>query len=255
MTVHRPLIAGNWKMHTTIEEGVALVVRLRELLRGVEDVEVVVAPPFTSLYHLHFLLADSPIGLAAQDVFWEDSGAYTGEVSARMLKDVGCSYVIVGHSERRRYFNEDDEAVNRKVVALLREGLKPIVCVGETLEEREADRTLDVVTSQVKGALAGIGPAGIKDVVVAYEPVWAIGTGKNATPEEAERVHNTIRELLCDQFGIEAVEPVRIIYGGSVKPSNIDSLMAQPNIDGALVGGASLKAEDFARIVKFMPTS
>ncbi len=249
--MHKPFIAGNWKMHTTIGEGVELVIKLRELLRGIEDVEVVIAPPFTSIYHLHFLVADSPIKLAAQDVFWEESGAYTGEISAKMLKDVGCEYAIVGHSERRRYFKETDQDVNRKIMALLKEGLKPIVCVGETLEEREEGKTIRVVRGQIKGALRGLGPGGIKDVVIAYEPVWAIGTGRNATPEQAEEVHNSIRELLYDQFGMDATQDVRIIYGGSVKPDNIDSLMAQPNIDGALVGGASLKAEDFARIVQF----
>ncbi len=249
--MHKPLIAGNWKMHTTIQEGVELVIKLRELLRGMDAVEVVIAPPFTSIYHLHFLVADSPIELAAQDVFWEESGAYTGEISAKMLRDVGCEYVIVGHSERRRYFAETDEDVNRKVMALLKVGLKPIVCVGETLEERERGRTIRIVTGQLKGALRGLGPGGIKDVVVAYEPVWAIGTGRNATPEQAEEVHNTMRELLYEEFGMDAAQDVRIIYGGSVKPDNIDSLMAQPNIDGTLVGGASLKAEDFARIVQF----
>ncbi len=249
--MHRPLIAGNWKMHTTIQEGVELVIKLRELLRGVEEVEVVIAPPFTSIYHLHFLTADSPIKLGAQDVFWEESGAYTGEISAKMLRDVGCEYVIVGHSERRRYFGESDEDVNRKILALLKEGLKPIVCVGETLEEREAGKTIKVVTGQLRGALKGLGPGGIKDVVVAYEPVWAIGTGRNASPEQAEEVHNSIRELLYEEFGMDTAQDVRIIYGGSVKPDNIDSLMAQPNIDGTLVGGASLKAEDFARIVRF----
>ncbi len=249
--MHKPLIAGNWKMYTTIQEGVELVIRLRELLRGMDAVEVVIAPPFTSIYHLHFLVADSPIKLAAQDVFWEESGAYTGEISAKMLRDVGCEYVIVGHSERRRYFAETDEDVNRKIMALLKVGLKPIVCVGETLEEREKGRTIRVVTGQLKGALRGLGPGGIKDVVVAYEPVWAIGTGRNATPEQAEEVHNAIRELLYEEFGMDATQDVRIIYGGSVKPDNIDFLMAQPNIDGTLVGGASLKAEDFARIVQF----
>jgi triosephosphate isomerase len=233
---------------------VDLILKLRELIKGVEDVEVVVSPPFTSIYHLKFLVADSPIKLAAQDLFWEKSGAYTGEVSAQMLKDVGCQYVIIGHSERRQLFHETDEMVKNKITAAIGAGLKPIVCVGETLDQREGGRTLEVVRSQVSKALTGdgaIGPGVNKDVTIAYEPIWAIGTGINATPEEAEEVHNSIRELLFELFEMNSVKDVRIIYGGSVKPTNIDSLMAQPNIDGALVGGASLKAEDFARIVKF----
>ena len=251
--MHRPLIAGNWKMHTTIDEGVELVMKLRELLKGVDAVEVVVAPPFTSLHHLSYLIADSPLILAAQNLFWEKSGAYTGEVSPEMLRDVGCTYVIAGHSERRRLFFETDEAVNKKVLAALKEGLKPIVCVGETLEEREAGETIDRVGYQVKRALTGVGAGMMKNVTIAYEPVWAIGTGRTATPEQAEEVHNAVRELLYELYGLDAVSELRIIYGGSVKPDNIDSLMAQPNIDGALVGGASLKPEDFARIVRFQP--
>ncbi len=251
--MHRPLIAGNWKMHTTIDEGAGLVMKLRDLLKGVDTVEIVVAPPFTSLHHLSYLIAESPILLTAQDLFWERSGAFTGEVSAGMLRDVGCTYVITGHSERRRLFFETDDSVNRKVLAALREGLKPIICVGETLEERESGETIDRVKYQVKRALSGVGAGMMKDVTIAYEPVWAIGTGRTATPEQAEEVHNAIRELLYEMYGLDAVSGLRIIYGGSVKPDNIDSLMAQPNIDGALVGGASLKAEDFARIVKFQP--
>jgi triosephosphate isomerase len=249
-----PLIAGNWKMNTNIQQGVALVLKLRELIKGGRDVEVVVAPPFTSIHHLKFLVADSPIKLAAQDIFWEKSGAYTGEVSAEMLKDVGCQYVIIGHSERRQFFHENDGTVKKKITAAIGAGLKPIVCVGETLEQRERGTTLETVKSQVSKALTGDGGAGqwaMKDITIAYEPVWAIGTGINATPEEAEEVHNYIRELLFELFETNHVKEVRIIYGGSVKPTNIDSLMAQPNIDGALVGGASLKAEDFARIVRF----
>jgi triosephosphate isomerase len=249
-----PLIAGNWKMNTDIHEGVDLFLKLRELIKGVGDVEVVVAPPFTSIYHLKFLVADSPIKLAAQDLFWEKKGAYTGEVSAQMLKDVGCQYVIIGHSERRQLFHETDETVKKKTTAAIGADLKPIVCVGETLDQRERGRTLEVVKSQVSKALTGEGAIGHgvnKEVTIAYEPVWAIGTGINATPEEAEEVHNSIRELLFELFEMNSVKDVRIIYGGSVKPTNIDNLMAQPNIDGALVGGASLKAEDFARIVRF----
>jgi len=247
----KPLIAGNWKMNTTTSGAVGLVMSLRELLKDVSEVEVVIAPPNTSLHHLHFLLAGSRIKLAAQNMFWEKSGAFTGETSADMLKDVGCSYVIIGHSERRQYFHEIDEWVNKKVVAAIRSGLKPIICVGETLSEREGRKTLNVVKTQLIAALKGLGPGSVKDAVIAYEPIWAIGTGKTATSDEAEEVHNAVRNTLYEMFGRESAQDVRIIYGGSVKASNIDSLMAEPNIDGALVGGASLLAEEFARIVKF----
>lgn len=246
-----PLIAGNWKMNTTIPQGVAMVMKLRELVKGAADIEIVIAPPFTSIYHLRFLVADTPIKLAGQNLHWEKNGAYTGEVSAEMLKDVGCEYVIIGHSERRQQFNETDELVNKKIFAALMANLKPIVCVGETLEEREKGMTVDIVKRQVKNAFKKLKPGMIKNLTIAYEPVWAIGTGKNATPEQAEEVHNKLRELLYEEYGMVSTNDLRIIYGGSVKPETIDSLMAQPNIDGVLVGGASLKAEDFARIVKF----
>ena len=247
----KPLIAGNWKMHTTINEGVDLVLKIRDRVKGVDSADIVIAPPFTSLHHLSHLIADSPIKLAAQDLHWEANGAFTGEVSAQMLVSVGCAYVIIGHSERRQLFNETDETVNRKVLAALKAGLKPIVCVGETLEEREAGKTLKRVRTQMKGALAGLSGGAVREVTIAYEPIWAIGTGRTASPQEAEEVHNGLRELLFELFNIDQAKEVRIIYGGSVKPDNIDSLMAQPNIDGALVGGASLKAGDFARIVNF----
>lgn len=247
----RPLIAGNWKMNTTVNQGTDLVMKLRELIKGVDSVDVVVAPPFTSLYHISHLIADSSIRLAAQDIFWEKSGPYTGEVSPEMIKDAGCRYVIIGHSERRQYFNETDETVNKKVVAAIKHDLMPIVCVGETLQEKEEGKTLSRVKAQVIGALAGLNGGAVKSLSIAYEPIWAIGTGKTASPQEAEEVHNAIRELLYEIFEADSAKEVRIIYGGSVKPENIDVLMAQPNIDGALVGGASLKAEDFARLVKF----
>lgn len=247
----RPLIAGNWKMNTTVNQGTDLVMKLRELIKGVDSVDVVVAPPFTSLYHISHLIADSTIKLAAQDIFWEKSGAYTGEISPEMIKDAGCRYVIIGHSERRQYFNETDETVNKKVVAAIKHDLMPIVCVGETLQEKEEGKTLGRVEAQVRGALAGLAGSAVKSISIAYEPIWAIGTGKTASPQEAEEVHNAIRELLYEIFEADSAKEIRIIYGGSVKPENIDVLMAQPNIDGALVGGASLKAEDFARLVKF----
>lgn len=239
-------------MNTTIRTGADLVLKLRDLLKGVEDVDIVIAPPFTSIYHLSHLVADSRIKLAGQNMSWEKNGAYTGEVSAEMLLDAGCRHVIIGHSERREYFKESDSDVNKKTLAALRGGLRPIICVGERLEEKESGNTLQTVKRQVTGALDKLRPGAVKEITIAYEPVWAIGTGKVASPQEAEEVHIAIRELLFEMFGPD-VKDVRIIYGGSVKPDNIDSLMAQPNIDGALVGGASLKAEDFARIVGFKP--
>ncbi|MDH4226657.1 MAG: triose-phosphate isomerase [Deltaproteobacteria bacterium] len=246
-----PLIAGNWKMHTTVAEGVALVMKLRELTKAAKHVEIVIAPPFTSLYHLHFLTKESSFKLSGQDMHWEKSGAFTGEVSAEMLKDVGCEYVILGHSERRQFFGDTDDIVKKKLLAALKMNLKPIVCVGETLDERETGKTMDVVSRQIKSALMGLGPGVIKELTFAYEPVWAIGTGKTATPGQAEEIHNSIRSIIYETGGPASGKAVRIIYGGSVKPDNIDSLMAEPNIDGALVGGASLKADDFARIVNF----
>lgn len=247
----KPFIAGNWKMNLTIHQGEELVLKLRELIDGVDAVEMVVAPPFTALNHIGHLLSDSSIKLCAQDVFWEREGAYTGEISPVMLKDIGCRYVIIGHSERRRYLGETDDMVHKKVVSTLKEGMRPILCVGESLEEREGGKALGVVKREIGEGLKGVLPGQMKDMVIAYEPIWAIGTGRTATPEQAEDVHNYIRELLYEMFGLEAVKETRIIYGGSVKPDNIDGLMAQPNIDGALVGGASLDAEAFARIVKF----
>lgn len=240
-------------MNTDIKQGVDLVLKLRELVKGHTQVDCVIAPPFTAIYHLSHLLADSHIDLSAQDIFWEKSGAYTGEISGEMLVSVGCKYVIIGHSERRQFFGDTDEAVNKKVMAALRHGLKPIVCVGESLEDREKGKTLTKVRSQVTKALAGLSGSAMRDITVAYEPIWAIGTGRTASPQQAEEVHNSIRELLYELFDTEAVKDGRIIYGGSVKADNIDELMAQPNIDGALVGGASLKAEEFARIIQFQP--
>ena len=250
----RPLIAGNWKMNTDLKQGVDLVLKIRDLVKGCGSVDCVIAPPFTAIHHLSHLLADSGIELGAQDIFWEKSGAYTGEVSGEMLVSVGCKHVIIGHSERRQFFGETDETVNKKVLAALRHGLKPIMCVGESLDEREAGKTIKTVCSQVTRGLTGLSGSALRDITVAYEPLWAIGTGRTASPQQAEEVHNSIRGLLYELFDAATVKETRIIYGGSVKADNIDELMAQPNIDGALVGGASLKAEDFARIVKFQPT-
>ncbi len=245
------LIAGNWKMHKNVGEALALARELRNQLGVVrERVEIAIAPPFTALHPVAKALEDSNIKLAAQNVHWEPQGAFTGEISAGMLKEVGCSFVIVGHSERRQYFGETDETVNRRTKAVLAAGMLPIVCVGETLQEREGGKTLDVVARQLKGGLAGLVAQDVAKLVVAYEPVWAIGTGKTATAEQAQEVHAFIRRTLAELFSKDAAEQTRIQYGGSVKPENAAELLGKPDIDGALVGGASLKAEDFARIVK-----
>ncbi|MFQ5656562.1 MAG: triose-phosphate isomerase [Candidatus Methylomirabilales bacterium] len=246
-----PLIAGNWKMHQTTATAVALVDRLQMLLAKSDNVEVVVCPPFTSLPTVADALKDSWIGVGAQNMHWEKEGAYTGEVSAEMLTEFGVRYVIVGHSERRQYFRETDMNVNRKVRAALEHELIPIVCIGETLADREDGRTLQVVGGQLEGGLSDVAAQEAERLAVAYEPVWAIGTGRTATPEQAEEVHAFIRKRLTEHWGEEAATAVRILYGGSVRPDNIDALMAEPEIDGALVGGASLKADAFARIVRF----
>ncbi len=241
-----PLIAGNWKMHKTLAEAKALAKEIRQGLGPSDAVEVAVAPPYTALAAVAAEIAGSPIRLAAQDTHWERQGAYTGAISPVMLTDVGCHYVIIGHSERRQYFGETDETVNRKVKAALEAGLSPIVCVGETLAEREQGRTFSVVETQIRRGLAGLPRSQAERLVIAYEPVWAIGTGKTATPEQAQEVHQHIRELLSEVAGGAAV---RILYGGSVTPDNAGELLAQPDINGALVGGASLKAASFLGII------
>jgi triosephosphate isomerase len=249
---HRRLfIVGNWKMNKSIAEATALVRDLRGMVSVVRDrVEIGVAPPFTALHAVAKALEGSNIVVAGQNCHWEVAGAYTGEVSAPMLKEAGCEYVIVGHSERRQYFGETDETVNRRAQAVLKAAMLPIVCVGETLAEREGGRTLEIVKRQVTGGLAGFGASDVARFVIAYEPVWAIGTGRNATSSQAEEVHASIREHLTTLFGREAAEQVRIQYGGSMKPDNAAELLGQPDVDGGLVGGASLKAADFAAIVK-----
>ncbi len=246
-----PLMAGNWKMNKTIEEGLTLALRLKELLSGIDAVEIVIAPPFTMLDRVKERLGSSNIRLAAQNLFWEEEGAFTGEISPVMVRDVGCEYVILGHSERRGYFGEDNDMTSKKVLAALKSELNPILCVGETLEEREGGKTFKVIESQVRAGLEGCLQGQMRHVTIAYEPIWAIGTGKTAKPEEAEDVHLRIREVLHELFEMDALEDTRVIYGGSVGPQNVDALMAQPNIDGALVGGASLKADSFERIVRF----
>jgi len=246
-----PFIAGNWKMNKTVGEAVDLVRELKEAISGVKEVEVAVAPPFTALYAVRRELEGSRIRLAAQNLYWEEKGAFTGEISPLMLKEVGCDYVIIGHSERRQYFGETDETVNRRIKAALAQGLKVIFCIGETLKEREEGRTFLVIERQIEGGLKGLGDNEMRDIVIAYEPVWAIGTGKTATPEQAEEVHRFIRGKVEKLYSRKVSEEMRIQYGGSVTPENIKGLMNQPNIDGALVGGASLKAESFSKIVRF----
>jgi triosephosphate isomerase len=246
----RKFVCGNWKMHKTQGEARELVRALAPLLHGLADrVQVAVAPPFTALAAAAEAMRGSAVELAAQNVHFEKQGAFTGEVSAPMLAEVGCHHAIVGHSERRQLFGETDETVRKKVGALLAVGIRPIVCVGETLAEREAGRTLEVVDRQVRAALSGLPAEPVAALTIAYEPVWAIGTGKTASTAQAQEVHAAIRKLLRELAG-GAADAVRIQYGGSVKPENAAELMAQPDVDGALVGGASLKAQDFSQIVK-----
>lgn len=246
-----PLIAGNWKMYKTIGEAVELVEALLRDLGNTSDREVLVCPPFTALHALSPLLQETPIGLGAQDVFYESQGAFTGEISPLMLKDVGCRYALVGHSERRQIIGEGDALINRKLRAALANDLRPILCVGETKPQRDAGDAEAVVVGQVRAGLADVGAADIAQVVIAYEPVWAIGTGDTATPEDAQAMHATIRRTLAGLYDQAVADQLRIQYGGSVKPDNVDELMSQPDIDGALVGGASLKADSFLRIVQF----
>jgi len=246
-----PFIAGNWKMNKTVGEALDLIRELKTAISGVKEVEVAVAPPFTALYAVHKELEGSSIRLAAQNLYWEEKGAFTGEISPLMLKEVGCQYVIIGHSERRQFFGESDETVNRRIKAALAQGLKVIFCIGETLKEREEAKTFSVIERQMAGGLKGLNNKELRNMTIAYEPVWAIGTGKTATPEQAEEVHRFIREKVEKLYSREVSGEIRIQYGGSVTPDNIKGLMNQPNIDGALVGGASLKAESFSKIVRF----
>ncbi len=246
-----PLIAGNWKMYKTSGESASFVKEFLPMVSGVKGVEIVLAPPFPSLPLVASLTAGSNVGVASQNVHFAAEGAYTGEVSPGMVKDAGAGYAIIGHSERRLHFAETDESVNRKVKAALAAGLVPILCLGETLEERESGKTFGVAGRQLRAGLSGLDFSQAQKVVVAYEPVWAIGTGKTATPAQAQEVHAFLRGILTELWGRGAAEAVRILYGGSVKPENIAELMAQADIDGALVGGASLKPGSFAALVKF----
>ena len=250
--VRKPVIAGNWKMYKTTGEARKLALDIKNASRVLaEGIDIVICPPFGALWVVAEVIKASRVNLGAQDCFWEDEGAFTGEVSPRMLKDLGCTYTIVGHSERRTHFGETDQAVAKKAKALLRTDISPIVCVGERLSEREAGATNDVVRGQILGSLRGITEDEILRAVVAYEPVWAIGTGKTATPGEAQQVHALIRNILIDLYGLEVALRIRIQYGGSVKADNIGALMAEPDIDGALVGGASLEALSFMKIVSY----
>ncbi len=248
--MRRIFIAGNWKMFKTMSQAIALVEGLKETCGDVQGVDIAVAPPFTALYVVFQAIQSTPIALVAQNLFHETEGAYTGEISPGMVRDAGCDYVILGHSERRQYFGETDAMVNKKVRAALTVELAPILCVGESLDEREGGRTFEVVDRQVRGGLQGCSEEEMGRVVIAYEPIWAIGTGRTATPQQANEVHAHIRNLLDSLYHTEIAAKTRVLYGGSVKPSNAEDLLGQPDIDGALVGGASLGAESFAGIVR-----
>jgi len=245
----RYFIAGNWKMNNTASKAVELINGINAQIAGETSVDVAVCPTFTALDASSKALAGSNVKLGAQNMYTKASGAYTGEISAEMLKEFNCTYVILGHSERREYFKETDAFINEKVKAVLENGMMPILCVGETLEQREANETIAIVSAQTEGGLAGVSADDAEKVVVAYEPVWAIGTGKTATPAMAQEVHAEIRKVLEKLFGAEGAQKVRILYGGSMKPENADALLTEKDIDGGLIGGAALKADSFAALV------
>ncbi|NQT06471.1 MAG: triose-phosphate isomerase [Candidatus Omnitrophica bacterium] len=248
--MRRFIIAGNWKMNKTIVDAIELANGIKRELYDIESLDIVICTPFTALSEVGEVVVDSNIDLGGQDLFWEEKGAYTGEISAGMLKDAGCKYVIIGHSERRKHFAETNETVNKKLKSALKTGLLPIVCVGERLEEREAKKTFDVIKDHVENSLKGISKEDILKTTIAYEPVWAIGTGKTATPEQAEEVHAFIRGLLTKLYDEATASAIRIQYGGSVTPDNVEGLLGKENIDGALVGGASLKLDSFSSMIK-----
>ena len=248
--MRKPIIAGNWKMNNTIAEAQKLIGELKPLVADAAA-EVVICVPYTAIQKAAELTAGSNIAVGAENVAWADKGAFTGEISAAMLKEVGATYVIIGHSERRQMFGETDETVRARTAQALKNGLKPIVCVGELLSERESGKTEEVVRRQTEGAFAGLTAADMESVVIAYEPVWAIGTGKTATAEQANETIAYIRSVVKNMFGAQVANALRIQYGGSMNPANATALMAQPDIDGGLIGGASLKAEDFAKVVKY----
>ena len=247
--MRKPMIAGNWKMYKDVNEAVSLVNGIKRAVFDVENVDVVVIPPYVDLSDVGEMITEGCISLGAQNCFWEEEGAFTGEISPKMLKSVGCKYVVIGHSERRKYFCETDDTVNARIKAATNSGLIPIMCVGETLEERESEKTMEVVKTQIVGGLKDLSADFIKDLVIAYEPVWAIGTGKTASPQQAQEVHAMIRSLLVEMYSAELSENKRILYGGSVKPDNVEELMQETDIDGGLIGGASLKEDSFAALV------
>lgn len=251
MAARTPLIAGNWKMFKTASIAKKFLTELKDAVTDVTSVEIMAAPPYTALAAAQEVLGYSNIKIGGQNVFWEDEGAFTGEISAPMLKDLGCEYVIIGHSERRQYFGETNETVNKRITAALKHNLAPVMCVGETDDERKAEKTFSVLDKQMQKGLQGLDVNLLARLVIAYEPVWAIGTGNTATSEQAEEVHAFLREKLAQMFGGDFALKVRILYGGSVKPANIKELMAKDNIDGALVGGASLEVASFTQIIKF----
>ena len=248
--MRKPIIAGNWKMNKTIKEAVELVKDIKSGDRD-DNVEAVLCVPFTNLMEVKREIEGTNIKLGAQNMHWEDSGAFTGEISPLMLKEIGIDYVIIGHSERRQYFNETDDTVNKKVKTALKYDINPIVCVGETLEERESEKEKEVVKAQVLKALEDIEEKDIESIVIAYEPIWAIGTGKTASNKDANYIISFIRETIGNKYSKDISEKIRIQYGGSVKPANISELMDESDIDGALVGGASLKSEDFLKLINF----
>ncbi len=251
MEKRRPLIAGNWKMYKTPKEAAETARELDLRVGSVADVDIMIAPTYTALAAVSAVIYQGPVALGAQNLFWEPEGAYTGEISASMLKAVGCTYCIIGHSERRQYFAETDQTVNKKMRAAIEAGLIPVFCVGETEKEREAKQTFSILDKQVQKGLEGLVSEDLDTLIIAYEPVWAIGTGKTATDDQAQEVHQFIRSLIEKNFGNALSASIRILYGGSVKPGNIADLMDMPDIDGALVGGASLDSESFSQIVKF----
>ena len=248
------MIAGNWKMNNNVSDSLKLIASIQYNVKTApENVDIVVIPPFTALSSVSISLQDGFISLGAQNIFWEDDGAYTGESAGPFLKDVGCKYVVIGHSERRKYFNETNEKVNKRVFAALRNELIPIICVGETLQERESNRHEAVVEEQIKGAFSGVHVRDAENVVVAYEPVWAIGTGKTATPAQAQEMHHFIRNLIEKIFDAPTANQIKVLYGGSVNPTNSAELLTQRDIDGALVGGASLDGKEFSDIIRAAP--
>jgi len=251
MTTRKPLIAGNWKMFKTGPEAVETAAKLVQLVKGVDQTEVMIAPTFTALALVHAAVKGTNVALGAQNLSWEAEGAFTGEISTGMLQSAGCTHVIIGHSERRQFFGETDESVNKKVKAAIAAGLIPVLCVGESETERDENKTFSVLDKQVKIGLEGLSLEDAATLVIAYEPIWAIGTGKTASKEQAQEVHRYLREWIENNYAATLAESTRILYGGSVKPDNVTALMAQPDVDGALVGGASLDAETFSKIVKF----